>query len=194
MGDAKSYALMLADAVRENVSRVDGDGLSRLVDEIERARRVFVAGAGRSGLVARAFAMRLMHLGLQVYVVGETITPAIGVGDLLVAVSGSGSTRSVVLVAVTAKRLGARVAVLTSHESSPLGKLADVVVRVGGREEVLERDYLAEQLAGFSVSPAPLGTLFELTSSVVLDAVVAALMERRGVCEEDLKARHTNLE
>jgi len=194
MAGVKEFAEALARRVLENVGRVDEEELEAFVEAVGFAGRVFVVGAGRSGLVARAFAMRLMHLGMQVYVVGETITPAIGPGDLLVAVSGSGATRSVVLVAGTARRLGARVAAVTSHRESQLARLADVVLVVGGREEGLERDYVSEQLKGFSVSPTPLGTLFELSASIVLDAVVAALMEKRGVGEEVLKARHTNLE
>ena len=38
------------------------------------SNRIFVYGAGRSGLVAKAFAIRLVHLGFQTFVIGETIT------------------------------------------------------------------------------------------------------------------------
>ncbi len=37
--------------------------------------RIFVTGLGRTGLMARGFAMRLMHLGRRVYHVGDVITP-----------------------------------------------------------------------------------------------------------------------
>ena len=60
-------------------------------------------GAGRSGLVAKAFAMRLMHLGFTAYVVGETITPAMRPKDLLVIFSGSGRTKTIADIAETAR-------------------------------------------------------------------------------------------
>ena len=79
--------------------RSDADGLARVADLVAAAPRVFVLGAGRSGLALRMTAMRLMHLGLDVHVVGEVTTPAIERGDLLVTASGSGTT---VLIALGA--------------------------------------------------------------------------------------------
>jgi 6-phospho-3-hexuloisomerase len=48
-----------------------------LVTAYKEERGVLVVGMGRSGLVARGFAMRLRHLGLHSYVLGETITPPV---------------------------------------------------------------------------------------------------------------------
>jgi 6-phospho 3-hexuloisomerase len=78
-------------------------------------RKILVVGAGRSGLVGKAFAMRLMHLGFNIYVMGETITPAFGVGDLVFVISGSGSTTLPLTVAKMAKSLGAKVLAVTSR-------------------------------------------------------------------------------
>jgi 6-phospho 3-hexuloisomerase len=159
------------------------------------AKRVFILGAGRSGLVGRAFAMRLMHLGIDVYVVGETITPAVHEGDVLVAISGSGETDLVVGAASIAKKVGAKIAVITSFPNSRLGRMADVVVVLPGRTktETLS-EYVERELAGEHASLAPLGTLFEISASVFLDGVIAALMTKLNKREKDLRQRHANIE
>ena len=101
------------DELGKALRAVDPGELRALQERVGAARRVFVAGAGRSGLVVRAFAMRLMHLGLQVYVVGDVTTPAFAAGDLLVIGSGSGETDSLCAVPRKAKALGGVLAVVT---------------------------------------------------------------------------------
>ena len=77
--------------------------MEQLADAILKAKRIFVAGAGRSGMMARCFVMRLMHMGLQAYMVGEVVTPGIAAGDLLLIASGSGETASLACMAKKAK-------------------------------------------------------------------------------------------
>ena len=168
----------------------------KIIEEIYRAnKKILVVGVGRSGLVGRAFAMRLRHLGARSYVVGETITPSVEEGDLLVAISGSGSTQIVVAAAEAAKRMKAKVAAITTYYDSPLGRLADLVVFVPGRTKLASMDdYFARQILGIHEPLSPLGTLFEDTSMVVLDAVVAELMKRLGKNESELARRHANIE
>ncbi len=166
-----------------------------LIDVYKREAKVLVMGAGRSGLVGKAFAMRLMHLGFNVYVLGETITPSIGRDDLVVAISGSGRTRLIVTAAEAAKKVNAKIAAITSYPDSPLGKLADIVVEIPGRTKTApDIDYFARQILGIHEPLAPLGTLFEDTALVFLDGVVVELMHRLGKREADLKARHANIE
>ncbi len=159
------------------------------------AKRVFVVGAGRSGLIARAFAMRLMHLGIDVHVIGETITPAPRDEDLLVALSGSGETSFAVSAAKIAKRVGTKIVVITSYPRSTLAKLADHIVTLPGRTKIASiKSYLDRQIVGEYESLAPLGTLFEITALVFLDSVVAGLMAKLGRKEEELRARHATIE
>lgn len=81
---------LIVDELNQAANQIDEQQLEQLTDAISKAGRVFVAGAGRSGLMMRAFAMRLMHLGLDVYVVGETVTRSLSKDDLLLIGSGSG--------------------------------------------------------------------------------------------------------
>ncbi len=182
------------------MEKIDDEQVERmittLIDAYSKGNKVLVMGAGRSGLVARAFAMRLMHLGFHVYVLGETITPSIGNGDAVVAISGSGTTRLIVTAAETAKRNGAKIIAITSYPESDLGKLADIVVVVPGRTKKAPPyiDYFSRQILGIHEPLAPLGTLFEDTTVVFLDGVIVELMRRLGKTEEDLRQKHANVE
>ncbi len=172
----------------ENLKRsLDMRQVEEFMNAIEQARKIFVMGAGRSGFVARAFAMRLMHLGYDVYVVGETVTPRIGEEDLLITISGSGETTSVVNISRKAKEeIGSMLAAITQNENSTLAKMSDVVVLLSGKNKY-QRD---EELS----SIAPLGTMFELTALIFLDGLVAELMNLKRLTEKDLEKRHAVLE
>ncbi|MGX8693819.1 MAG: 6-phospho-3-hexuloisomerase [Methanobrevibacter sp.] len=175
---------------------LDEETVNKFEDIIINSENIFVTGAGRSGLAAKAFAMRLMHLGLSAYVVGETISPAINAEDCIVAISGSGETNTIVSAAKIAKNRGSKVLAVTSYPESTLGQLADGYLFVKGRtkKEVDDENYMKRQIHGNYTSLTPLGTAFELTTLVFLDAIVSELMEKMEQTESDLKARHTVLE
>jgi len=169
--------------------------VDELIDVYKSGHKVVVVGMGRSGLVARGFAMRLMHLGFKSYVLGETITPSIGDGDVVVAISGSGTTSLVIAAAEAAKKMRSTIIAITSYSDSPLAKTADAVVIVPGRTKVARiDDYFARQILGLHEPLAPLGTLFEDAAMVFLDSVVAELMKRLNKTEEDLEKMHANVE
>lgn len=175
---------------------LDEEAIEKFEDIIIESNNIFVTGAGRSGLAAKAFAMRLMHLGLSSYVVGETISPAINADDCIIAISGSGETNTIVSAAKIAKNRGSKVLALTSYPESTLGQLADSYILVKGRtkKEVDDENYIKRQIHGNYTSLTPLGTAFELTTLVFLDAIVSELMEKMHQTESDLKSRHTVLE
>ena len=185
----------IVDHICSTSDHIDKTKIEDMISNILKAEKIFVMGAGRSGLVARAFAMRLMHLGFSVFVVGEPTTPAVEYGDLLIAISGSGETLSIAGSVKVAKDLGAELVAVTSNPNSTIGSLADIVVVVKGRtKNDIEEDYLERQMRGDYKSLAPLGTMFEITSLVVLDAIIAELMTLTGLSEADLKSRHASLE
>ncbi len=175
---------------------LDEKSIENFMNIINESDNVFVIGAGRSGLVGKAFAMRLMHLGISTYVVGETISPAINEEDCIIAISGSGETNTIVSSAKISKERGAKILALTSYTESTLGKLADATIYVQGRTkiETYDKNYLKRQIDGNYTSLTPLGTAFELTSLVFLDGLICELMNKMGKTEDDLKKRHTVLE
>lgn len=178
------------------IQSIDSEEINRMVETILEThdRKILLLGSGRSGFVGRAFALRLMHLGFNVYVSGETITPALTPDDLVLVLSGSGTTTTVVAQAGVAKEVGSKIVAVTSHSDSPLAELADEVVVVKGRTKIDQIfDYEGRQIAG-EYDNAPLGTMFELSVMVFLDSVIAELMQKLGIHEIDLRRRHANAE
>lgn len=185
----------IVEHVNQISPRISEEKVNKFIEMIEKANKVYVYGAGRSGLVAQAFAMRLMHLGIKVHVVGEITTPAIEKGDIFITVSGSGETTSVVNYAAIAKKVGAKIIGITSYPESTLGKIADLVLVVPGRVvEAGSKEYNIRQMKGEHYTLTPLGTLFEISVLILLDSLIAEMMARLRKSEEDLKARHATIE
>lgn len=185
---ASAIALNLSlvrDEIAETAAKIDHEQLAGLTAHIRPAERIFVAGAGRSGLVLRMAAMRLMHLGLTVHVAGDTTTPAISSGDLLLVASGSGTTSGVVKAAETAARAGARIAAFTTNPGSPLAGLADALVVIPAAQKT---DH------GSSVSCQYSGSLFEQVLFLATESVFQTLWDNTDEPAEQLWLRHANLE
>jgi len=181
--------------IMANMDKLNEEEIKEFIDNIVKSKNIFIVGAGRSGLVGRAFAMRLMHLGFNVYVIGETITPSVKKDDLLIAISGSGRTSSTLSVVETAKEMGIRIISVTSHKDSPIAKLSDVVVKIPGTEEIKSSyNYVSSQLTGEHEPLTPLGSMFELSTMLFLDSLIAKLMSILKKREKDLRERHANLQ
>lgn len=196
------YTLIIKAAIKEITDNVidasqslEKDNIKKAIDVLTSSDNVFVMGMGRSGLVAKAFAMRLMHLGISVYVVGETITPAITKNDSLLAISGSGETSTIVSTAKIVKKRNAKLIAITSYPNSTVGKLSDHIIYIKGRTKIdSEQNYIKRQINGRHQSLAPMGTLFEVTSLIFLDGLIAELMHKMQKTEDDLKEKHNVLE
>jgi 6-phospho-3-hexuloisomerase len=170
------------------VSQVCFESLEQALALIESAPRIFVAGAGRSGLCMRALGMRLMHLGKTVYVAGETTTPGIAANDLLILGSGSGRTASLLAMARQARSCGAKILLFTTDAASPMAELVDQLVLVPAPSQGMnegERDHPSIQ---------PMGTLFEQSLLILCDILILELMRQARVSAVHMLGRHANLE
>lgn len=176
--EVRSASQALLERIERVMENVDWARFLTLAKMLRQRKRVFVTGAGRSGLVARMFGMRLMHAGLTAYVPGETITPAAGQGDLLVAISCTGETGYTDYLARRARELGATVVVLTSEADSALAQDADHVVLVPTTaEDIVTR-----------------AAVFEHAAGLCLDAVFDVISEKLKLDVAAFQARHANLE
>ena len=179
----------IRNSILGELTRTLGAVSDRELEQAQRAilgaRRVFVAGAGRSGLALKMAAMRLMHLGLTVHVAGEITTPAIAGGDLLLIASGSGTTASVVQAAEVARKVGAEVLALTTAPESKLARLASVLIMIPAA---------TKQDHGGTVSQQYAGALFEQSVLLILDTLFQSMRQERGESAEELWKRHANLE
>lgn len=193
----KKMMRLMATKIRTIADVMSDEQIDALIDEILNANRIYTMGAGRSGLVAKSFAMRLMHLGLSAFVVGETVTPAMKPGDVIVVFSGSGETKTVADISETAKEIGGRVCLVTSKKESRIGRIADCIVIIESqRDKVSDEsaEFEIRQMMGEHKSFAPLGTIFETTAMVFADAIISRLMEITQCRPEDLQCRHANIE
>lgn len=154
----------------------------RLTALLDSSGRVFIAGAGRSKLVGNFLAMRLMHGGYDVSVVGEIVTPSIKRGDLLLVISGSGETQQLLAFTQRAASFGANVALITARAESTIGELADNVFLIGSPESY-------ETVKGM-----PMGTAFELSTLCFLESLISHIIWDKGIEEEHMQERHANLE
>lgn len=164
------------------VANVKMEEIDKVTGLIQKDRRIFVAGEGRSGFSAKGFAMRLMHLGYTVYVVGETITPAIKERDILIGVSGSGKSISVVDAARKAKEKKASVIAVTSKRESSLAGFADQILVIPG---TVKGD-TGESRGSIQL----LSSLFDQSLHIVLDAVCLLLSYRDNTANESATGEH----
>lgn len=169
--------------INDILSQVSQNDIDKVKKLFSNSGRIFVYGAGRSGLVAKAFAIRLVHLGFQTFVIGETITAPVQKGDLAVIVSGSGETIPAVMTAEIAHNIGAKVVSVTGKQKSEIAKYADITLFISATCNDAERKRYA-----------PLGTLFEASVWILLDGIIADLLESKHETEETMRKRHATLE
>jgi len=169
--------------INDILAKVSTEDVERVKKLFFESKRIFVYGAGRSGLVAKAFAIRLVHLGFQVFVIGESITAPVTKGDLVVIISGSGETIPAVMTAEIAQNLDANVVSITAKKKSDIAKFADITLFVSATCNEDDRKKYA-----------PLGTLFEASVWILLDGIIADLMSSKKESEEDMRSRHAILQ
>ena len=168
----------LLASIQATMERVDWERLLELADLLQQRGRTYVTGAGRSGLVARSFGMRLMQAGFNAYIPGETITPAIREHDLLVAISCTGETGYPSYLAAKAKQFGATVIVITATKDSSLFRLSDQTIVIPVPEENIVMK----------------ATVFEHVTSLCLDALFNVFLEKFNIDAVEFRKRHANLE
>jgi 6-phospho-3-hexuloisomerase len=174
----KEPTVYILEEVRRTIERVDEEVVMEIVETLAAAPKIFIYGVGRSGLMGKAFAVRLVQMGLDVHFVGDTTTPIVEGGDLVFIISNTGETMSAVQTANIVRRLGAKVISVTGSSHSKLGVASNIVL-----ELTQPRDDQKKRMA-------PLGTIFELSCMVMLDSMVPLLMNRLQQNETSLRRRH----
>lgn len=179
----KKHTQKIIEELSFFVDYENDEELDQLVEVILTAKKIFLSGAGRSGVAIKGFTNRLLHLGLTVSLVGEISCPRTTKGDLLILGSGSGTTPSLVALA---KKNGVTLALLTMDKESEIAKLADVIVVLPGVSPKLKENNLT--------SIQPMGSAFEQISFLTYDGIILELMEKMGETGESMLERHTDME
>lgn len=174
----------ILEQLKDTAGNVSDEEVDTMIDAIMNAKQIFIGGAGRSLLMMRSLAMRLMQFGFNSHVVGDTTTPAIREGDLLILGTNSGETKNLKSWVEVAKTNNAKILVITSNPSSTIGSQADYVVRFN---KIVDVDKIQSS-----------GSSFEQSLLIFCDAVVMYLFNTRNLSSEEIdkfiRIKHANLE
>ena len=185
--DIAGMAARAAEELRRATAAVDPAALAALVAAIAGAQRIVAYGVGREGLMMRALAMRLYHLGLDAHVVGDMSAPPVGPGDLLLVSAGPGGFSTVNGLIGVARGAGARTACVTAEPDGDAPRACDLVL-------VIPAQTMARDQGSAATSVLPMGSLFEGAQYLTFELLVLALRARLGTDPAAMRARHTNLE
>ncbi|MCL2656800.1 MAG: KpsF/GutQ family sugar-phosphate isomerase [Betaproteobacteria bacterium] len=178
---AQKVLLIEARAVAELAERLDGSFVAAVELVLAAAGRVIVIGVGKSGHVARKIAATLASTGTPAYFVhaAEAAHGDLGMitrDDVVIALSNSGTTAEVLMIAPLIKRHGARLIAMTGNPSSALARLADVHLDATVTQEAC---------------PLNLAPTASTTAALALgDALAVALLDARGFGPDDFARSH----
>ncbi len=179
----------ISDHIIKNSEELNLSEINKLIEKIieihNKGNRVFIYGAGRSGFMGRAFAQRLMHLGIKSCFVSDAVTYRYTPFDLLIIISGSGETTSSVAIARKAHEIGGALALLTGNPNSAIGSLSDLIIRIQGKSKDKARS---------QKTLAPYTSLFDICTLSVLDSIGGVLMDLLNVSEDDIDNKHASIE
>jgi 6-phospho-3-hexuloisomerase len=186
--DIKETAKSVIGEYQAVFEKIDSGMIDEFVKLVQSHNRIFFIGVGREGMMTRAFAMRLMHMGKEIHWIWDDTTPSINEGDLLVATIGGGNIGHIRYVCERAKANGAVVAVMTGSPSGKAVKeVADHVLFIPaavylGKDEVVP-------------SIQPMGNLFEQCLLITCDLMVMKIVsETPELSFEKMEKRHRNVE
>lgn len=187
MNNLEEYSTKINEEVTTVLSRVDSEQIRAFLDLIQKSRRIALYAGGREGLVIRALAMRLFHLGYEVSVVGDMTAPYLTNGDLLILSVGPGYVATVDALRIVAQRDGATVLCITAQPEGKTSLAADKIV-------YLPAQTMADDTGANATSILPMGSLYELVLFVLTEIVVLELLSSGGKTFGQARDRHTNLE
>lgn len=186
--DFNELAHRALDDIRRVLDPLNLDTLEPVLAALADAKRIACYGVGREGLMIKALAMRLYHLGMAAHVVGDMSAPALGQGDLLITSAGPGGFSTVDGLMQVARAAGARTLLFTAQPDGSAAALADTVC-------VLPAQTMANDSgSGGPVSLLPMGSVYEGAQFFLYELIVLKLRDRLNVTPEAMRARHTNLE
>jgi 6-phospho-3-hexuloisomerase len=184
INDWSLFRTAVADELKDAILSIDQSGLDDLVDSMVSARRIFTAGVGQAGLLAKVLAMMVVQLGKAAFSVGDVTTPSIQEGDLLIIISYSGTTKTCCVFAKQAKSLNIRLALVTAHCDSEIAKLADTVVLVRSASDDIDK----------RASVNYTGDGFVQVMMPLIYCIVRMTGQKISAGEETMIKNHANLE
>lgn len=187
----KTMEEMALNAI-EISKNLSGKNAEIMEDLLLNAGKIYTMGVGHSGLIGKVFAMKLMHLGLASYVVGDVTTPGLRKRDVVVAISQSGETTSVVALSKKAKKLGGKVIAITAFPQSSLGSIADHIVKIEAKAP--GKKFPALSALGDEEHANLSGALFGINAFLFFYGLICDLVLRAKQTPSKIDSRHANIE
>lgn len=184
MKGIKAQIGLIIDEIKSVLIDEEIKNIPEAIAEIRAAKTIVTCGAGRVGYAIRGFCMRLGHLGLNAYHIGDTTVPRLKEGDLFLVASGSGETQTILDLTKIAKENKSRIVCFTNKIQSSIAKLSDVTIEIKAQSKI---DNLAS-------SVQPMTTLNEQCLGMLFDAIVLEIMDNLGIDSKAMHNRHSNLE
>jgi 6-phospho-3-hexuloisomerase len=176
------------DILTEIKNALDTSDMSQsphFLEQILKARVCVTLGAGRVGLVMKAFAKRLRHLGLESFDLQDSVVPSTGPGDVLIVGSGSGSTPSIRTLANVAHGRGLTLLLITATRNSPVEKLSAATLYINAPTKFTESTPHSIQ---------PMTSLFEQSLAILTDTLVINMMALMQKDSLSMRDRHNTIE
>ena len=193
----KNNLQIILQELQQSVNSVDCCRLTALAADIAsvrcRGKKIYCIAAGRMLFVAQTLVMRLNQMGIKANCSSDTYVEPIADGDLIIAISSSGNTRSVVDFAGRAReKFKLLIWMIGCNPESALCRLADnsLLFRPAGSTRALAE---TEKLSPVP-SVQPMSSLNEQTAFLCLDALILELMEMLQITNDTMNKRHFNLE
>lgn len=182
--DFATQSSMIIKEISSTTAMIDANSVNDFIKRILQSKQIFCYGAGRSGIILKTLCMRLNHLGLNAFYIGEIPCPPAHSGDLFICISGSGETETVISLANEAKRIGCRVACITTDHSSNLRSISDSHILIKAPDKLIN-DIETMQ---------PMRTLFEQVSFIICETISLMIKSKKNMSDEKMAQRHANLE
>ncbi len=184
--DFKCYENTILKELNTSLNKINDNSCAEAIKLINESNQIFVLGLGRAGFMVKSFAMRLMHMGKNAFVIGETITPNFEKGDLLIITSGSGETKQFLQMAEKAKIFGGKILAFTGTPNSSITKISDGSVVIPAPSKVKSESTFT--------SIQPMASLFEQSMLLIFDSIILALMDTSDKANDEMFKKHSNLE
>lgn len=137
---ARQVLRMEAEAVLEQVERIDEHFKAAVEMIMACPGRTVITGMGKSGIIGRKMAATLASTGTPSFYLhpAEGIHGDLGMvteDDVVIALSNSGETGEVLHILPSLRRIGAKLIAMVGNPNSTLAKNSDIVLNVGVTRE-----------------------------------------------------------
>lgn len=171
-----------ADAISSAAANLDRSSVEKALETLLACKgKAVVVGVGKSGVIAQKIAQTMTSTGMMAIYVHPSDALHGGLGvvageDVVIALSNSGETDEVLAILPSLRQRGSSIISIVGNVNSTLARGSDVVLDGSVDKEA-----------------CPLNLAPTASTTVALaigDAVAMALMESKGLTQEDFAANH----